>query len=72
MKDVPDELPFLEMNQGRTGRDPELEQKSGGSLSFGPRGAKFTIGLRGKRATVGIPGNWSFLHDHAYGREVKW
>ncbi|HIQ40307.1 MAG TPA: DUF4236 domain-containing protein, partial [Sulfurivirga caldicuralii] len=29
--------------------------KSGGSLSFGPRGAKFTIGPRGKRATVGIP-----------------
>ena len=30
--------------------------KSGGSLSFGPRGAKFTVGARGKRATVGIPG----------------
>ncbi|MBW2130664.1 MAG: DUF4236 domain-containing protein [Deltaproteobacteria bacterium] len=28
--------------------------KSGGSLSFGPRGARFTIGPRGKRATVGI------------------
>jgi hypothetical protein len=34
--------------------------KSGGSLSFGPRGAKFTIGSRGKRATVGIPGTGLF------------
>ena len=45
--------------------------KSGGSLSFGPRGAKFTIGPTclprrvrrrqgGKRATVGIPGTGLF------------
>jgi len=34
--------------------------KSGGSLSFGPRGAKFTIGSRGKRATVGLPGTGLF------------
>ncbi|MBW1717377.1 MAG: DUF4236 domain-containing protein, partial [Deltaproteobacteria bacterium] len=30
------------------------------SLSFGPRGAKFTTGPRGKRATVGIPGTGLF------------
>ena len=34
--------------------------KSGGSLSFGPRGAKFTVGSRGKRATVGLPGTGLF------------
>jgi len=34
--------------------------KSGGSLSFGPRGAKFTIGPKGKRGTVGIPGTGLF------------
>ena len=34
--------------------------KSGGSLSFGHRGAKFTVGSRGKRATVGIPGTGFF------------
>jgi len=34
--------------------------KAGGSLSFGPRGAKFTVGSRGKRATVGIPGTGLF------------
>ncbi len=34
--------------------------KSGGSLSFGPRGAKFTMGSRGGRATVGIPGTGLF------------
>jgi len=34
--------------------------KSGGSLSFGPRGAKFTVGSRSKRATVGIPGTGPF------------
>jgi len=34
--------------------------KSGGSLSFGPRGAKFIVGSRGKRATVGIPGTGLF------------
>ena len=34
--------------------------KSGGSLSFGPHGAKVTIGPGGKRATVGIPGTGLF------------
>jgi hypothetical protein len=34
--------------------------KSGGSLSFGPRGAKFTAGSLGRRATVGIPGTGPF------------
>ncbi len=34
--------------------------KSGGSLSFGPRGAKFTTGLSGQRATIGIPGTGLF------------
>lgn len=34
--------------------------KSSGSLSFGPRGAKFTVGSRGKRATMGIPGTGLF------------
>jgi len=34
--------------------------KSGGSLSFGPRGAKFTVGSRGKRTTLGIPGTGLF------------
>ena len=34
--------------------------QSGGSLSFGPRGAKFTVGSRGKRATMGIPGTGLF------------
>jgi len=34
--------------------------KSGGSLSFGPRGAKFTVGSRSKRAMVGIPGTGLF------------
>ncbi|HDR05954.1 MAG TPA: DUF4236 domain-containing protein [Candidatus Marinimicrobia bacterium] len=34
--------------------------KSGPSLSFGPRGAKFTIGSSGKRVTAGIPGTGLF------------
>ena len=34
--------------------------KSGGSLSFGPRSAKFTVGSRDKRATVGLPGTGLF------------
>ncbi|MFW6107771.1 MAG: DUF4236 domain-containing protein [bacterium] len=34
--------------------------KSGGSLSFGPRGAKFTVSPRGRRSTVGIPGSGLF------------
>ncbi|HDG98128.1 MAG TPA: DUF4236 domain-containing protein, partial [Desulfobacterales bacterium] len=33
--------------------------RSGGSLSFGPRGARFTVG-RGKRAMMGIPGTGLF------------
>lgn len=35
--------------------------KSGGSLSLGPRGAKFTVSRRGNRATVGIPGTGLFF-----------
>ena len=34
--------------------------KSSGSLSFGPRGAKYTISPRGNRATAGIPGTGLF------------
>ena len=34
--------------------------KSGGSLSFGGRGAHYTIGPRGTRKTVGIPGTGLF------------
>lgn len=34
--------------------------KSGGSLSFGRRGAHFTVGPRGRRATVGVPGTGLF------------
>lgn len=34
--------------------------KSTASLSFGPRGAKYTISPRGNRATVGIPGTGLF------------
>ncbi|MGQ9704688.1 MAG: DUF4236 domain-containing protein [Actinomycetota bacterium] len=34
--------------------------KSGGSLSFGPRGMKYTVGSRVKRATFGIPGTGLF------------
>lgn len=30
--------------------------KSTASLSFGPRGAKYTISPRGNRATMGLPG----------------
>ncbi|MBW1947179.1 MAG: DUF4236 domain-containing protein [Deltaproteobacteria bacterium] len=33
--------------------------RSGGSLSFGPRGARFTVG-RGKHAMMGIPGTGLF------------
>ncbi|MFQ5450430.1 MAG: DUF4236 domain-containing protein [Nitrospinaceae bacterium] len=38
--------------------------KSGGSLSFGPRGAKFTVGSRGKRGTLGLPGTGLFYTTH--------
>ncbi len=34
--------------------------KTSGSLSFGPRGAKYTIGSRGQRATLGLPGSGLF------------
>jgi len=34
--------------------------KSGGSLSFGVRGAHFTVGPHGKRVTAGIPGTGLF------------
>jgi len=34
--------------------------KGGPSVSFGPRGAKFTVGARGARATAGIPGTGLF------------
>jgi len=34
--------------------------KSGGSLSFGARGAHFTVGPHGKRVTAGIPGTGLF------------
>jgi tetratricopeptide (TPR) repeat protein len=42
--------------------------KSGGSVSFGPRGAKFTVGPRSKRATVGIPGTGLFYTQTLPGR----
>jgi tetratricopeptide (TPR) repeat protein len=34
--------------------------KTSASLSFGPKGAKFTAGTRGTRATVGLPGSGLF------------
>jgi len=34
--------------------------KTGGSLSFGVRGAHFTVGPHGKRVTAGIPGTGLF------------
>jgi len=39
--------------------------KTGGSLSFGVRGAHFTVGSHGKRVTAGIPGTGFFLHHDA-------
>jgi len=42
--------------------------KSTASLSFGPRGAKYTIGGRGERATLGIPGTGLFYTVKAPGR----
>ena len=41
--------------------------KSTASLSFGPRGAKYTISPRGNRATAGIPGTGLFytVHDRS-------
>ena len=38
--------------------------KSNASLSFGPRGAKYTISPRGNRATAGIPGTGLFYTVH--------
>lgn len=38
--------------------------KSTASLSFGPRGAKYTISPRGNRATAGIPGTGLFYTVH--------
>ena len=34
--------------------------KSTASLSFGPRGAKYTVSPRGNRATLGLPGTGLF------------
>lgn len=44
--------------------------KSTASLSFGPRGAKYTISPRGNRATAGIPGTGLFytVHDRKAGQ----
>lgn len=44
--------------------------KSTASLSFGPRGAKYTISPRGNRATAGIPGTGLFytVRDPGRGR----
>jgi tetratricopeptide (TPR) repeat protein len=44
--------------------------KSGGSLSFGPRGAKFTIGRKGPRTSLGIPGTGLF-YTKTYGSGNK-
>lgn len=38
--------------------------KSTASLSFGPRGAKYTVSLRGNRSTVGQPGTGLFYIVH--------
>lgn len=43
--------------------------KSTASLSFGPRGAKYTISPRGNRATVGVPGTGLFYTVHAPGQK---
>ena len=44
--------------------------KSAASLSFGPRGAKYTISPRGNRATAGVPGTGLFytMRDPGAGR----
>jgi predicted Zn-dependent protease len=44
--------------------------KSGGSLSFGPRGAKYTISPRGRRTSVGIPGTGLFYTSRGSGRRA--
>ncbi|GAA0287307.1 DUF4236 domain-containing protein [Rhodovulum strictum] len=38
--------------------------KSTASLSFGPRGAKYTVSPRGNRSTVGLPGTGLFYTVH--------
>jgi hypothetical protein len=38
--------------------------KSTASLSFGPRGAKYTISPRGNRVTAGLPGTGLFYTVH--------
>ena len=46
--------------------------KSTASVSFGPRGAKYTISPRGNRSTVGLPGTGLFytVHDRPGGARV--
>src|SRR6056297_3653120 len=46
--------------------------KSNASLSFGPRGAKYTISPLGNRATVGLPGTGLFytVHDRGGARRA--
>ena len=45
--------------------------KSGGSLSFGRRGARYTVGARGRRSTVGIPGTGLFYSTTSGSRRDK-
>ncbi|MBM2323224.1 DUF4236 domain-containing protein [Marivita cryptomonadis] len=42
--------------------------KSTASLSFGPRGAKYTVSPRGNRATLGLPGTGLLHHPGPQGR----
>ncbi len=42
--------------------------KRGGSLSFGPRGAKYTMGTSGRRGTVSLPGTGLFYTVRDGGR----
>ena len=46
--------------------------KSGGSLSFGPRGAKFTAGSRGRRVIGGYSGNGTLLHSGSSRKRIGW
>ena len=45
--------------------------KSNASLSFGPRGAKYTISPRGNRATAGLPGTGLFYTVHDRNRSGR-
>lgn len=45
--------------------------KSTASLSFGPRGAKYTVSPRGNRATAGIPGTGLFYTVHDPGGDKR-